>query len=353
VGSGKSVAGFFHESVLSCAGQVWLSGPFLCALYRLVRAAGGLCVADEVQTGLWRCGGGAACWAWQPLLQPAGLEPDVLTAGKGLGNGFPLAATLCTQAVADSFANGLEYFNSTGGSNAAVAAGTAVLDVLRGERLQDHARSIGVYWLARLRKLARRCELIHDVRGQGLFLGIEIRLPVEGVCRPAGVADAGDSALDGARRTPQLRLEQLPRAALPRCAHRFGNLTQEQVTVPTAAAPLAPLPASCPCAGCASLSAGAVCDWLVSALLLLRPLGVLVGSDGPLHNVLKLKPPMPFTRRDADYFVDGLSLTLRTLRELQTCCFRSKLGGRAAEDIAPRSPGQEGAELWSVPLSKL
>jgi len=134
-----------------------------------VRAAGGLCVADEVQTGFGRCG--AHFWAFEAQ----GVVPDVVTFGKPAGNGVALAGVVCRRAVAERFrATGVEYFSTFGGSTAACAAGLAVLDAIRDDRLQENARATGKYLMRRLQYLCAKYECVGHVRGMGLFVGVEI-----------------------------------------------------------------------------------------------------------------------------------------------------------------------------------
>ncbi len=166
--SGRRLAGFISECVPSVGGQIVLPPGYLNACYAMVRDAGGICIADDVQTGLGRLGH----WLWG--FQQQECAPDVVVWGKPLGNGFPLAAVAMTNAVAEAFSRGPEFFATFGGSSAACAAGGAVLDVLIGERLQDRARETGDMLLAGLDALADRHEIIGDVRGYGLFLGVEL-----------------------------------------------------------------------------------------------------------------------------------------------------------------------------------
>merc|ERR1711862_196837 len=98
---------------------------------------------------------------------------DIVTMGKPFGNGMPLAAVVTTRSVAEAFNNGLEYFNTFGGNPVCCAAGLAMLDVLREERLQEHAAAVGSHFQERLRVLAKKRPIIGDIRGCGLFLGIE------------------------------------------------------------------------------------------------------------------------------------------------------------------------------------
>ena len=230
---------FLHESMPSCAGQLLLPAGYLQLCYRAVRAAGGLCIADEVQSGYGRNG----CSMWE--FSRHGVLPDIVTCGKPMGGGtFPLAAVATSPAIAAAFVDsGVEYFNTQAGCNVAGAVGLAVLRVLHDERLMHSAADVGAYWLHRLRQLQGRIELIADVRGLGLFIGLEL------------VTDR---------------------------------------------ASLAP--------------ATAACAWIVNrcrALPCSSPAGVafagvLLSSDGPHRSVIKLKPPLTFSRDDADCMCTAL-----------------------------------------------
>jgi ethanolamine-phosphate phospho-lyase len=234
--AGGRLAAFFCESIVSCGGQMVLPPGFLAGVYAEMRAAGAVCVADEVQCGFGRVG--AAFWAYQ--LQ--GVVPDIVTCGKPMGNGFPMAALVTTRALADRFAaGGMEFFATYGGSTAAAAAGLAVLDVLRDERLQEHALEVGAYALARLRGLqAAYPDAVGDVRGVGLMLGVEL------------VADAASKA-------PAPALARHVKARC-RAEHR-----------------------------------------------------VLLSTEGPYANVLKIKPPMCFSRADVDRLVGAVEEALEGL----------------------------------------
>jgi 4-aminobutyrate aminotransferase-like enzyme len=195
-----------------------------------VRAAGGVCVADEVQVGFGRVG--SHWWGFETQ----GVVPDIVTLGKPIANGFPLAAVVTRPEIADAFDNGMEYFNTFGGSHAACAVGHAVLDVMHDEDLQARALTVGNHLRAGLASLATRFPLVGDVRGLGLFLGIEF------VCDRETLAPAA------------------------RQAHYVVNR--------------------------------------------LRDRAILVSTDGPLHNVVKIKPPLPFSHGDADRLLNELAAIL-------------------------------------------
>ena len=165
---GPGLAAFIAETLPSVAGQIVFPPNYLTETYRRVRAVGGVCIADEVQVGFGRLG----THFWGFASQNA--VPDIVVLGKPIGNGFPLAAVITTREIAESFANGMEFFSTFGGNPVACAAGLAVLDVLQEENLQERARRVGDYWIGRLKKLQQIYPLIGDVRGSGLFLGIDL-----------------------------------------------------------------------------------------------------------------------------------------------------------------------------------
>src|SRR5208283_2037832 len=152
----------------SVAGQIVFPPGYLSEVYRHVRAAGAVCIADEVQVGFGRLG--THFWGFET--QAA--VPDIVVLGKPIGNAFPLAAVVTTAEIAASFANGMEFFSTFGGNPVACAAGLAVLDVLEADHLQQHALKVGTEWLGILRALQAKYPLIGDVRGMGLFLGIDL-----------------------------------------------------------------------------------------------------------------------------------------------------------------------------------
>lgn len=206
-------AAFFAEPILGCAGQVVPPPGYLSAAFEAVRAAGGLCVADEVQTGFGRVG--EHFWAFEL----SGVVPDIVTLGKPIGNGHPLGAVVTTPEVAASFLNGMEYFNTFGGNPVSAEIGLAVLDVIQDERLQAHARAMGARLLDGLRGLD-----VVDARGAGLFLGVEL------------------SSREEAARVKEA----------------------------------------------------------------LKARGVLISTDGPNEDVLKIKPPLAISAEDCDRFLEAL-----------------------------------------------
>jgi 4-aminobutyrate aminotransferase-like enzyme len=165
---GRAPAAFICESILSCGGQIELPDQYLKMVYAAIRKTGGLCIADEVQVGCGRVG--EQFWGFQLH----GVIPDIVTLGKPIGNGHPLAAVVCTPEVAEAFANGMEYFNTFGGNPVSCAIGTEVLRVIRKESLQENALETGNYLKTELKKMQKEFPIIGDVRGRGLFLGIEL-----------------------------------------------------------------------------------------------------------------------------------------------------------------------------------
>ena len=228
--AGRRPAAFLCESILSCGGQVPLPDGYLAEAYRHVRAAGGVCIADEVQVGLGRVG--AHWWAFEAHH----VVPDIVTMGKPLGNGHPLGAVVTTPDVAARFANGMEYFNTFGGNPVSCVIGREVLDVIRRDGLRENALDTGNYLMARLRDLADRHPLIGDVRGNGLFVGVEL-------------------------------------------------VTNREARTP----------------------AGREASYVANRM---RELGVLLSTDGPDHNVLKIKPPLCFDTADADFLTETLDRVL-------------------------------------------
>lgn len=165
---GKGIAGFICESLLSCGGQVVLPENYLKKAFEHVRNEGGLCIVDEVQVGFGRVG--SKFWGFE--LQQ--VIPDIVTMGKPIGNGHPLGALVTTQKVAEAFADGMEYFNTFGGNPVSCAVGREVLRIIQEEKLQEHSLKVGNTLIAELRKLQKDYPVIGDVRGSGLFIGVEL-----------------------------------------------------------------------------------------------------------------------------------------------------------------------------------
>jgi 4-aminobutyrate aminotransferase-like enzyme len=216
--AGRSPGAFMAESLIGCGSQVIPAPGYMPAAFAAVRAAGGVCIADEVQVGFGRAG--SHFWAFEAL----DVVPDIVTLGKPIGNGHPMAAVVTTPEIAESFLTGMEYFNTFGGNPVSCAIGLAVLEVIENEDLQQHALELGEQLIEGFRTLKISHRLIGDVRGLGLFLGIE--------------------------------------------------LVRDHETLEPA-----------------DTEASAVIDAM-------RNRGFLLSTDGPLRNVLKIKPPMVLTEGD-------------------------------------------------------
>ena len=212
---------YIAETLPSVGGQIVFPPSYLAESYRHVRAAAGVCIADEVQVGFGRLG--THFWGFETQ----GVVPDIVVLGKPIGNAFPLAAVVTTREIANAFDNGMEFFSTFGGNPVSCAVGLAVLDVLREEGLQANALRIGRLLINEFTRLHQRRALIGDVRGSGLFLGLD--------------------------------------------------LVQSRET-------RAPAPAQA--------------SYVVNRL---REEGILTGTDGPHHNVIKLRPPLIFSESDADH----------------------------------------------------
>ncbi|XP_024144258.1 ethanolamine-phosphate phospho-lyase isoform X2 [Oryzias melastigma] len=168
---GGKIAAFIAESLQSCGGQVIPPKGYFQQVADHVRKAGGVFIADEVQVGFGRVG--SHFWAFQ--LQGEDFVPDIVTMGKPIGNGHPMSCVVTTREVAEAFmSSGMEYFNTFGGNPVSCAIGLAVLDVIEKENLQDKALQVGQYLCDLLEKLKDKHPLIGDIRGRGLFIGVEL-----------------------------------------------------------------------------------------------------------------------------------------------------------------------------------
>jgi 4-aminobutyrate aminotransferase-like enzyme/Ser/Thr protein kinase RdoA (MazF antagonist) len=222
---GFTPAALLIDSALTSTG-IYDPPPFWIApIAAAVRKAGALIIGDEVQFGLGRSG--TDFWGFARR----GYQPDIVTLGKPVGNGYPLGVVITRRSILEKFQHDTGFFSTFGGNPVAGAAGLAVLDVLEQERLAENARTTGDYFIARLRELATKHDSIADVRGRGLMIGVEL-------------TDRG--------------------------------LTKR----------------------------------LVNGL---RDRGVLIGSEGPLGNVLKLRPPMPFRPEHVDVVIEALGACQATL----------------------------------------
>lgn len=165
---GRPAAAFLCESVLGNAGGVLLPDGYLADVYARVRAAGGLCIADEVQVGFGRMG--SSFWGFEQ----SGVVPDIITIAKPMGNGFPIGGVITSRRIADALATQGQFFSSAGGNPLSCRVGIAVLDAMAAEGLQENARVIGARLVRGFRDLAARHPLIGPVHGEGLYLGVEL-----------------------------------------------------------------------------------------------------------------------------------------------------------------------------------
>ncbi len=169
----RDIAAFICEPLMGCGGQIVMPDDFLKFTYKYVREAGGVCIADEVQIGFGRVG--PQFWGFKTQK----VVPDIITLGKPIGNGHPLAAVITSPEIARSFDNGMEYFNTYGGNPVSCAIGMAVLKVIEEEKLAENALQVGDTLKKGLCELQTKYPLIGDVRGLGLFLGVELVLDRE------------------------------------------------------------------------------------------------------------------------------------------------------------------------------
>ena len=227
---GAAPAAFISETMLSCGGQIELPPGYLDGAYRATREAGAVCIADEVQVGFGRMG--THFWGFETQ----GVVPDIVTLGKPIGNGHPLGAVITTPEIARAFHTGMEYFNTYGGNPVSCGVGLAVLDVIRDERLQERALVAGTRLKEALAALMASHPIVGDVRGRGLFLGVEL---VRG-------RETREPAAEEARYVVERAKDH----------------------------------------------------------------GVLLSTDGPDHNVIKIKPPLVFDDGNADRLVAVLDEVL-------------------------------------------
>ncbi len=224
----NQIAAFIAEPIVGCGGQVPLANGYLEKVYKSIRKQGGICISDEVQVGFGRLGD--FFWGFEMH----NVVPDMVIIGKPMGNGHPVGAVVTTDEIAASFDNGPEFFSSFGGNPVSCAIGQAVLEVVDQESLQEHAKEVGDYLINELRTIQNQHAEIADVRGSGLFLGVEII----------------DS--DGGPNT--------------KLASKIKNELREQF--------------------------------------------ILISTDGPFDSVLKIKPPLSFSKNDADTLVRALRQVL-------------------------------------------
>lgn len=167
----ESLAAFIAEPVVGCGGQVPLAKGYLKPIYKAIREQGGVCISDEVQTGFGRLGD--VFWGFEQQ----DVVPDIVVLGKPMGNGHPIGAVITTTEIAESFEKGVEFFSSFGGNPVSCAIGMAVLDVIAEEGLQENAHLVGQHYQKCFRELQQQFSQIGDVRGSGLFLGVDIVKP--------------------------------------------------------------------------------------------------------------------------------------------------------------------------------
>ena len=165
---GIKVAALLIDTLFANEGLPDAVPGYVAKAVEIVRAAGGLFICDEVQAGFGRTGD--AMWGHQL----SGVTPDLVTLGKPMGNGHPIAGLVGPSDLIDSFGLAATYFNTFGGNPVSAAAASAMLDVLEREKLLENARTVGAYVQAGLRKLADRHAIIGNVRGRGLFFGLEL-----------------------------------------------------------------------------------------------------------------------------------------------------------------------------------
>jgi 4-aminobutyrate aminotransferase-like enzyme len=165
---GDGLAAFIVDSMFSSDGVYGHPTNLLAPVAQVVRNAGGLFIADEVQSGF--CRTGERFWGYQRH----GVDPDIVTMGKPMGNGFPVAGIAVTSNAVQEFGSDIRYFNTFGGNTVAIAAAQATFDVIREERLLENSDKVGRMIREGISAMASRFELIGDVRGSGLYIGVEL-----------------------------------------------------------------------------------------------------------------------------------------------------------------------------------
>ncbi|XP_075056804.1 ethanolamine-phosphate phospho-lyase [Mixophyes fleayi] len=167
----RQIAAFIAESMQSCGGQIIPPPGYFQKVAEYVHKAGGVFIADEVQVGFGRVGN--HFWSFQ--LQGEDFVPDIVTMGKPIGNGHPMSCVVTTREIAEAFgATGMEYFNTFGGNPVSCAIGLAVLDIIEKENLQGNATMVGNYLIELLQEQKEKHQLIGDIRGVGLFIGVDL-----------------------------------------------------------------------------------------------------------------------------------------------------------------------------------
>ena len=230
---GIKPAALLVDTIFSSDGVFADPAGFLAPAVATIREAGGVFIADEVQPGFGRTGAGM--WGFSRH----GVVPDIVTMGKPMGNGHPLAGMVARPDILETFGKRTRYFNTFGGNPVSCAVGMAVLDVIEQEGLIANARDVGVYFQRGLRDLSQRYEIIGDIRGVGLFIGVEL-------------------VTDRATRTP----------ATDATSRLVNGLREKRV---------------------------------------------LISAAGPHANVLKIRPPLVFSRANADQFLSAMDETLAAI----------------------------------------
>ena len=231
---GIGLAAFIADSIFSSDGVFAGPAGFLRPIIEEVHAAGGLYIADEVQPGFGRTG--AQWWGFQRH----GIVPDIVTIGKPMGNGIPVAAAIFKPELLIEFGKNIRYFNTFGGNSVAIAAAQAVLDVIREESLIDNAHKVGEKIITGLKDLSQGLDQVAEVRGSGFFIGVDL-------------------------------------------------VTDRSTLTPNGEAAAA----------------------IVNSL---REDRILISACGAQGNVLKLRPPLPFSSNDADRLLEGMARAFKTLR---------------------------------------
>ena len=163
----QQIAAFITEPIVGCGGQVPLAQGYLKDIYPVIRKLGGVCISDETQVGFGRLG--EYFWGFEMH----NVVPDIVILGKPMGNGHPIGAVVTTDEIVENFEQGPEFFSSFGGNPVSCAIGEAVLEVIEQEDLQNKAHKVGNYLCSRLQELQKQFECIADIRGYGLFIGVE------------------------------------------------------------------------------------------------------------------------------------------------------------------------------------
>jgi len=229
--SDTPIAAFISEPIVGCGGQVPLAKGYLKQLYPAIRKQGGVCIVDEVQTGFGRVGD--HFWGYEAQ----DVVPDMVILGKPMANGHPMGAVVCTSEISASFEKGVEFHSSFGGNPVSCSIALSVLEIIEEENLQENAKIVGDHYKSLFNELLKKYPCIGDVRGSGLFLGVEI---------------VKDNSFESDTEL----------------AHHIKNE--------------------------------------------LRNRHILINTDGPRDSVLKTKPPLRFSKKDAFETVEQIDKILKT-----------------------------------------